>query len=129
MSRELEYINTKITSASISSGDDDYGIFTVWLTLESKSSGVGFGGYGLDGYDKEKKRRIDTTGVIGEYIKAIMETVGVSNWEDLKGKYVVMESEGLGGRALGIRNILDEDKWFRPKQWFKENYDLPKDEK
>lgn len=127
MSRELEYHNAKITSTSIDNGDDDHGIFTVWLTLEFDGGGCGFGGYGMDVYDKEKRCRIDSRGMIGEYLKAIMDVVGVSNWEDVKGKYVVAETEGWGGHTLGIRNIIDEDKWFRPNQWFKENYNLPED--
>lgn len=115
MSRELEYHNARITSTRL--GFEDHGIMTFSLGLEFKSGGVSFGGYALDIYDKEKDERVG----VGEgldCLKEIMETVGVETWEDLKGKYVVLESGGWGGQALGIRNVLDEDKWFRPKEFF-----------
>ena len=102
--RELEQINAKITGTML--GFEDHGIFTWMIYLEWKGGGVGFGGYVIGG----------ESGV--DSIKEVLNTVGVEKWEDLKGKYVVVESEGLGGRALGIRNIIDESKWFRIKQWF-----------
>lgn len=101
---ELEVRNVKIASTSL--GFEGHGIMTWWVTLEWDGGGVSLGGYALGG-----QSGIDS-------IEEILKTVGVENWEELKGKYVVLESEGWGGRALGIRNILKEDKWFRPKEWF-----------
>ena len=41
--------------------------------------------------------------------------MGVEKWEDLVGKYIRVESEGLGGGIVKIGNII-ENKWFDPKE-------------
>lgn len=120
--KELEQHNAKITGTAL--GFADHGIMTFWLSLEFDGGGVGFGGYALDTYDKEKKERVGW-GPSLDCLKEIMETVGVENWEDIKGKHIVVESEGFGGKATGIRNLVKEDKWFRPKEWFEAH--LPKE--
>lgn len=102
--RELETRNAKISSTML--GYEGHGIMTWWLTLEWDGGGVGLGGYVLGG-----QSGIDS-------IEEILKTVGVETWEELKGKYVVLESEGIGGRAIGIRNLIKENVWFRPKEWF-----------
>lgn len=114
--------NAKISSASL--GFEDHAIFTCYLSLElGASSVIGFGGYALDSYQNDSKQRKDVSGCGLEFIRAILETVGVEKWEDLKGKYIAVELENeWSGPVVGIRNILDENKWFRPKEWFEENY-------
>jgi hypothetical protein len=112
-----EIVNCKISSTIL--GLEDHGIFTAYLYLEWSGAGIAFGGYTLDGYDKAKDKRIDKLGMGLEYIRAVMETVGVSKWEDLSGKFIRLDTEGWGGRALGIGNLI-EDKWFYPKEFFKQ---------
>jgi len=124
MSKELEYLNAKIVGTML--GFEDHGIMTFFISLEFKNGGVGFGGYALDTWDKTQDKRVGA-GVGIDCLKEIMETVGVERWEDLKGKHVMVESEGWGGKALGIRNILDTEKWFRPKQWFEERLGVERD--
>lgn len=109
--------NAKITSTVL--GYEGHGIFTCVLGLEMNGTGISFGDYGLDEWSEDKKKRIDTKGTGLEFIKEIMRTVGVDKWEDLRNKFVRVDIEGLGGRALGIGHIM-EDKWFYPKQWFEE---------
>lgn len=116
--------NAKISNVSL--GLEDHGIFTCFLSLElGGSSVIGFGGYALDSYEKDDKKRKDTSGIGLEFIRTILDTVGVEKWEDLKGKYIAVELEDdYAGPVVGIRNVLEEDKWFRPKEWFEENYGI-----
>lgn len=113
--RELELHNAKITGTKL--GFEDHGIMTFFLYLEFDGGGVGFGGYSLDQWSEERQERVGF-GASMDCLKEIMQTVGVENWEDLKGKHVVVESEGWGGKATGIRNLIKEDVWFRPKEFF-----------
>lgn len=112
-----EIVNAKITSTNL--GNEDHGIFSFWLNLELDGGGVGFGGYALDSYDKEKSARVGVAMSI-DLIKKIMEVVGVEKWEDLKGKHIRVDTEGWGGKALGIGNLM-KDKWFYPKEFFEEH--------
>lgn len=51
----MEIKNAKITSTSL--GYEDHGILTFGLCLDiSGGGGVVYGGFALDGYDKEKKK-------------------------------------------------------------------------
>jgi hypothetical protein len=109
-----EIHNAKITGTML--GYEDHGIMTCFIYLEWDGAGVGFGGYGLDEYDKDLKKRVGV-GKSLDFIKEIMEVVGVQKWEDLKGQYVRVDSEGWGGTALGIGNLL-KDKWLYPKEFF-----------
>jgi hypothetical protein len=115
---KLQYHNAKITSTKL--GIEDHGIMTFWLFLEWNGGGVGFGGYALDEWQGERTSSGKRVGIgMGmDCIMEIMRIVGVENWEDIKGKHIVVESEGWGGKATGIRNLIKEDLWFRPKEWF-----------
>lgn len=110
-----EIVNAQIKSTML--GPEDHGIFTWWLNLEWPGAGIGFGGYGIDEYVKSLNKRRDITGSGLESIRAIMETVGVEKWEDLKDKYIRLDTEGWGGKAVRIGNLM-EDKWFDPKEFF-----------
>ena len=48
----------------------------------------------------------------------IMDIVGVDKWEDLKDKYIRVESNGWGGTIKKIGHITD-DKWFDIDEFFK----------
>ena len=99
-----EINNAKIVSTTL--GVEDYGIMSSFLHLEWEGAGIGFGGYRLGG----------ESGMA--YIEEILNVVGVDKWEDLKGKYVRVDSEGLGGKALGIGNII-KDTWLYHEEFFK----------
>jgi hypothetical protein len=81
--------------------------FTCWLYLDyGDSTHQGFGGYGLG----------PKWGV--QFIKELMKTVGVEEWENLVGKYIrveVAESKrmGFGHEIIKIGHIT-EDKWLCP---------------
>lgn len=52
-----------------------------------------------------------------EAMKRVMDTVGVSKWEDLKGEYVRIKGVEWGNTITCIGNIL-KDKWFDLKDFF-----------
>lgn len=100
-------------------GYEDHGIMTCFIHLKQKYSWQGFGGYGLDDIPlKDEKGHCigdrQPSKLAGFWIKRILETVGVAKWEDLIGKYVIVEGED-GGDITGIGHITD-NKWFYPKK-------------
>lgn len=108
--------NARISSTQL--GYEDHGILTCWLHLVFSGSGQGFGGYGLDappiaraaGFEREPSV------VAGFWIARILKTIGVSQWEDLKGKFVRVESADEWGLIDGIGHITDDALWFHPKR-------------
>ena len=114
--KEIE--NAQITNVSLTM--EDHGCLTFWLTLEGEGWGCGFGGYcigkGFLGATEFTVERGDGL----EAMMRIMDVVGVSKWEDLKGKYLRVQFTGCGwgGRVNVIGNLL-KDKWFDIKEFFK----------
>ena len=101
-----DIINARITGTML--GLEDHGIMTSFVHLEWDSGGVSLGGFVLGGQSGIK------------FIQRTLEVVGVEKWEDLEGKYVRVETEGLGSPVRGIGNILKEE-WLYPKDFFKES--------
>lgn len=98
-----DIINGQIASTTL--GYEDHGILTFFLHVKWEGGDCGFGGYVLGGEFAAKS------------IKAVLSVVGVEKWEDLKGKYVRVESNGWGGNP-GIKrlgNIL-ANKWLDLKE-------------
>ena len=89
-------------------GYEDHGMLTCFLNLKQKASGQGFGGYRLDA---PKGWSIYTD----FWVKRILETVGVENWEDLEGKHIKVFGESFGA-IEGIGHITDEDLTFYPRK-------------
>lgn len=92
-------------------GWEDHGILTATLHLSWKGSGIGTGGYCLDTTDNGKRKG---TAYGLDHIMQIMATVGVSRWEDLKGKNVIvlfdvpMDRSTVGQSSVGIAGLLNE---------------------
>ena len=109
--------NAIITNTSITM--KDFCCLTFWVYLEGSGWGVGLGGYcighGYLGSDDFSAK----SGLGLEAMMRIMNVVGVDTWEDLKGKYCRIETEGWGGRVLKIGNIL-KDEWFDVQKFFGE---------
>ena len=106
--------NAKITNVSITMAD--HGCLTFWITVEGAGWGCGIGGYSI-GHGYLGAEKFDGYGPGLEAMMRIMDTVGVDKWEDLKGKYVRIKTEGWGGTVTCIGNIL-KDKWFDLKEFF-----------
>lgn len=107
--------NAKINDVSISMADHGVLTFTIFVEGAGWLCGIGqyVNGVGYLGADYWKGN--------GSAIVAmmkIMDTVGVEKWEDLKGKFIRVESEGLSSSIHKIGNII-EDKWFDLKEFFK----------
>lgn len=106
--------NAKIESTML--GLEDHGIMTAYLNLDYGGSGQGFGGYGFcqpikDEAGKFLCRRGTAYGC--EWIRRVLEVVGVEKWEDLPGKYVRVVYDW--GKVYRIGNII-KDEWFSPEE-------------
>jgi hypothetical protein len=106
--------NARIESTML--GIEDHGIMSFYLYLDYGRSGQGFGGYGLDEYDKIKECRIGHPKSI-ILIRKILEVVGVDKWEDLEGKYIKVKYEHSG--VDGICSIIG-DNWLMIKDFWEE---------
>lgn len=65
---------------------------------------------------RRRKKRVCASKSM-ECITEILNVVGVRNWEDLKGKYIRIQTNGLGSTIDTIGNLM-EDKWFNIKEFF-----------
>ena len=113
----MEILNAKIEDVSLTMAD--HGCLTFYITVKGSSFGVNIGGYCIGhGYQGAENFRSDSgDGLVA--MMRIMDVVGVSSWEDLKGKYCRIKSEGWGDTVSTIGNILD-DKWFDISEFFLE---------
>ena len=89
-------------------GYEDHGILSAWLMTKSGSISQGFGGYALDDWNEKKGKRVADVHC-GWFIARVLEVVGVSSWEKLKGKYIRVKADYSGIYEIG--NAI-EDKWF-----------------
>ena len=110
-----EIRNAKITYTKL--GREDHGIFTFMIGIEFGGCGCGVGGYALDSYDRQTKKRIYFASSM-ELISEILDVVGVDNWEDLKGSYIRIVDTGWGGTVNKIGNLMEE-KWLDFNEFFK----------
>lgn len=116
---QLEANGYKIENAQIESTRftmADHGVLTSYLVLNGHGWGACYGGYVFgNGYLGSEYFEGSASGV--EAIMRIMDTVGVDEYEKMKGKYVRVATKGLGSSVKIIGNILD-DKWFDYESFF-----------
>lgn len=105
--------NAQITDVSL--GIDDHCCLTFSIALKGSGRGASFGGYNLAFFNGTTFKGSEK-GL--EALARIMDVVGVSKWEDIKGHYVRVKQEDR--LVIGIGNII-KDKWFEPREFFKEN--------
>ena len=103
---EKEILTAKIVGTSF--GREDHGIMTFFIHVEGDGWGCGFGGYALDKWDAQKKKRVGTAEGMESLIR-IMETLEVDSWEKVKGQYVRVVLEDHAIKKLG--HVI-KDKWF-----------------
>lgn len=115
-----EIKNYKIISTHL--GYEAHGIFTFYLRLKG-ADGIhaSVGGYALDSPDTLStgtltKRILTVKGAT--LIAKILDTVGVANWEELHGRYIRVEDNGLGSYITKFGNLI-EDKWIDLADYFK----------
>lgn len=111
----------KIENAIIKSADlsmEDHGCFTLYMELDGAGWGCAYGGFCIGkGYVGAKE--FEGTAKGNEYIMRIMDTVGVSRFSDLTGKYLRVVTKGWGSCVKIIGNII-KDQWFDPEEFFHE---------
>ena len=110
---ETKYLSNQIKNGEITDtflGKDEYGNLTCYLTLKGKGWSCDYGGPTFsekDGY------------VTFEILDKILTTIGVRNWEEVKGKFVRVQFTEDGTTISQIGNLI-EDKWFSFKEFFEE---------
>lgn len=107
--------NAMIKSVNLSMAD--HGVLTLSLVLDGGGWGCVYGGYVLGkGYVDADEFEGSAMGM--ESIMRIMDVVGVSQFNDMNGKYVRVATKGWGDSIKIIGNIL-KDKWFDAESFFK----------
>lgn len=117
MSRDAEVKNAKIRGTML--GIEDHGIMTAFIELDYGGAGQGFGGYGFDNPHKTKEEPYGRRGTAFgcEFIRRVLDVVGVEKWEDLKGKHVRVVATWDKVKRIG--HIIEE-KWFDPEELARE---------
>jgi len=102
-----EIVNAKIESTML--GVEDHGVTTFYLMLAWDGSSQGFGGLNLGAVGAPRAG-------FGFAVRRVLETVGVSAWEQLPGKLVRIEIDDAPGCANKIFRIghIIENRWFDP---------------
>lgn len=102
MEREIK--NAKITSVWL--GVEDHGLLTAYVNLTYDASGQSFGGWNFGAASK------GITSPFGvEFIRRVLETVGVKSWGELPGQVIRVDADF--GKVYRIGNAL-KDVWFDP---------------
>ena len=103
--------NAVIESAKITS--DDHGLLSAWLFLDYGGSGQGFGGHCLYLPKSYKNHKLHS--VAGHFIWRVMEIAGATEWDQLRGKTIRVDSDLSGVESIG--HIVKDD-WFCPRKDF-----------
>ncbi len=109
----------KIENALIEStmlGIEDHGIMTCYIHLSGNGWRCVYGGFGLDAWDKDLKRRVGTAEGM-DALMLLMDALEVTKWEDLKGQYVRVENTGWGGEITKIGHLI-KPQWFSFREFF-----------
>lgn len=127
---EKEIYNARITSTKLGLCDRDWftlSIYIEWVTDYGTKQCCAFGGNSMGSvetdWNDEKDTEIRTYNnfkFTSELLMRILDVVGVSDWEDLKGKLIRIKLNGKTGCACGIEaigNIL-ENKWFNMIEFY-----------
>jgi hypothetical protein len=98
----------KITATTL--GLEGHGILTAMLTADYGGSGQGVGGFALDAWSEEHKRRVSTS-LCGAFITGVLRACGVDSWERVKGRtvYVLFENDSYHSRPIGLAPLPTED--------------------
>ena len=91
-------------------GVENHNIMSFMLMVDFGGYGQGVGGYRLDEHDEIGKRGKGTAFGL-DMIMQILEVVGVSTWEELKGSPIRVQYDDAGKTPLGIGHLI-RDKWL-----------------
>jgi len=112
---------------SVFFGKESHGILSFMIHIDlDKGGGQGFGGFALDDYDKEKKRRVGCAAG-GDLILQLLNLFNVNELDKIKGRpvYALYEKEGWGETVIGLRvpgfdKQTDHSGKFLIKDWQEE---------
>ena len=111
----VQYSGEVMRIKATSLGWEDHGILTAFLHCEFPGGGIGVGGFCLDTPKKDSEGHHlgrEGTAYGLDHVMQLMRTVGVSTWEDLVGKDVIVLHEGtgssLGRMSKGIAGLLND---------------------
>ena len=109
----MDYTEKKIENVIIEGvmlGFEDHNIMTCMVYVKGDDRNQGFGGYFLDRYDTQLKRRVGRAYGM-EWLMRLMNAVGVRSFNELKGMYVRIEADYY--KIYRIGHIV-KDQWFDP---------------
>jgi len=116
---EKEILNARIIKTHL--GYEDHGMLTFVLELKFEGYHCGFGTYCLLGKSGNNLEDMKQNSFGMHLLKGVLNVVGVTNWEDLTGKYIRVETDGTTIQKIGH---IVEDKWLDPalvaSEWFPE---------
>lgn len=98
----------KITSAKLEIKERQ--ILNFWIFVDYEEGGSqGLGGYALDEWDQDKKRRVGTAYGC-EMIIRLLRTLDVNDFSEMAGKHIWVygEGEGLGFKPKGVQLLFSE---------------------
>lgn len=107
--------NARIAEVSLSMAD--HGCLVFGICVKGGGWGCNIGGWAI-GHGYRNADYFDSTGAGLVAMMKIMDVVGVEKWEDLRGKYIRVDSDGWGSTIHKIGNILKDD-WFDIQEFFK----------
>jgi len=106
--------NVRITSTSISMAD--HGVLCISFGVRGDGWGCSIGQY-MNGVGHLGAKEWKGNGSAIVAMMKIMDTVGVTKWEDLPGKFIRVKTNGWGSTIDEIGNII-EDKWFNLREFY-----------
>ena len=92
-----------------------HGCLTAELFVECANGAWRFGGYCLDNWYASTGEH-DSNDGYGAIIE-LMKTLEVSSWEELKDRYVRVETDEWGDKVLKIGHII-KNQWFSFEEYF-----------
>lgn len=93
-------------------GYEDHGILTIMLSVDYGGSAQGVGLYDLGSDSRDAK-----PGEWDRWIKGVLSACGVSQWEKIKGRTIMVLIEGGLPQAIGpLPTEYGKPFWFKKEQ-------------
>jgi hypothetical protein len=105
-------------------GIEDHGILTFMMTFDFGGSGQGFGGYALDTYNKETKKR-EGIAAGTDLVLELLNLFGVSSLGEIRGRYAyaIRDGDHHNSQIIGVRIPKPEGgRCFMIGDWQKKHW-------
>lgn len=113
-------------------GQEDHGILTCFLYFDFGGPAQGFGGYALDTWNEDEKRREGTAAGM-DLLLRLLETFGVMTLDGIKGRYAYAIRKDHFGSIIGLEipkpeggKVFMIEDW--QKKWFPKEFGDGKEE-